>query len=83
MYRGYFYQAKCELDRAMADFNRTIDIDPNDASTYNGRGYVYYTKAEYDLAVAEYDKAIEIDPKNVLAYTRFPWLYFAQWTLMP
>ena len=35
--RGLAYQAKAELDRAIADYNRAIELDPKLAFAYSGR----------------------------------------------
>ena len=50
-------------DRAIADYDKAIEIDPKYAQAYNNRGYAYEAKGEHDRAIADYDKAIEIDPE--------------------
>ena len=54
---------KGELDKAIADFSKAIEIDPKSAIAYNNRGWAYEGKKDYDRAIADYSKAIEIDPK--------------------
>ncbi len=51
----------------MADYNKVIEINPQDADAYNNRGYVYYNLKEYDKAIKDYNKAIEINPQNPYA----------------
>ena len=58
---------KRELDRALADLNEAIRIDPAYACAYN-RGRVYAFKRDLEHAMADYDEAIRIDPSFALAY---------------
>ena len=66
--RGKAYGIKGELDRAIADFSKAIEINPKRALSYNNRGIAYQTKRDIDRAIADYGKAIEIDPKFANVY---------------
>ena len=55
-------------DFALADYNKTIEINPYFANAYNNRGLLYHAKNEPDRAIADYSKAIEINPKYANAY---------------
>ncbi|MCP3676232.1 MAG: tetratricopeptide repeat protein, partial [Deltaproteobacteria bacterium] len=66
--RGLSYSKKGLYDRAIADSNKAIEIDPNLANAYNNRGYAYYKKGHYDHAISDSSKAIEIDPNLAEAY---------------
>jgi len=66
--RGGAYQAKGELDRAIADYNQAIEIDPKFALAYIGRGDAYKDRGELDRAIADYNRALELDPKDADAY---------------
>ena len=55
-------------DKAMADFNEAIRLNPNDAEAYYIRGVAYEDKGELDKAIADYTEGIRIDPKNAMAY---------------
>jgi lipoprotein NlpI len=46
--RGIDYYAKRDYDRAVADFNKTIELEPRFAITYANRGLTYYAKQNYD-----------------------------------
>ena len=58
--RGNAYVDKGDLDRAISDFNRSIELDPYDVKAYNNRGNAYEKKGDLDRAIADYNKAIEI-----------------------
>src|SRR5260370_40628956 len=60
--RGDAYTAKADYDRAVQEFNRSIEIDPNNAKPIKNRGVVYLKKGEYDLAIKNLDEAIRLNP---------------------
>ena len=66
--RGHGLTEKRELDRALADLNEAIRIDPAYACAYTNRGHVYAFKRDLEHAMADYDEAIRIDPSFALAY---------------
>jgi tetratricopeptide (TPR) repeat protein len=67
-YRGYIQDAvKGNVDQAIADYTRSIELNPQSAETYFNRGFVYHTKNNLDQAIADYTRAAELDPKYDLA----------------
>jgi len=66
--RGCEWRAKSEYDRAIADFDQVLQLDPNFVSAYNNRGVAWRGKGEYDRAIADYDQAIRLDPNHANAY---------------
>ena len=61
--RGNAYYNKREIDRAIADYTKAIEIDPIFATAYYSRGNANYTNGEYDGAIADFGKAIELQAK--------------------
>ncbi len=57
-----------DSDRAMADYDNAIALDPNDIDAYNERGQIWLEKGENDNAISDFDKAIELDPRKAEAY---------------
>jgi lipoprotein NlpI len=55
-------------DRAMADDDAAIRLDPNLAAAYSGRGDIYMDREDPDRAIAEYGQALQHDAKYVAAY---------------
>ncbi|WP_245258662.1 tetratricopeptide repeat protein [Methylopila sp. M107] len=62
--RGSAYGKKGELDRAVADYDSAISINPKYAVAFTNRGNTYAQKGDLDRAVADYDRAISINPKD-------------------
>ena len=50
---GYAKAKKGDLDGAIADFNRAIELDPKKAGAYTNRGSVRNAKGDLDGAIAD------------------------------
>jgi hypothetical protein len=59
-----------EFDRALADSNLAVSLEPNKAGGYSYRGIVRFEKREFDKALADFDKAIQLDSRHDGAYAR-------------
>jgi tetratricopeptide (TPR) repeat protein len=66
--RGAELSNRGEHDRAIADYDQAIGLDPNYAPAYAGRGMAYRAKGDIDRAIADYDQAIRLDPKLAFVY---------------
>jgi tetratricopeptide (TPR) repeat protein len=66
--RGLAWLEMGEYDRAIADFDVSVRLDPTSAWTFNNRGSAWYAKADFDRAIADFDQAIRLDPEYALAY---------------
>jgi len=66
--RGIAYESKGEVERAIADYNKAIALDPKFAKAYTNRGVAYRKKGESDRAIADFTKAIALNPKSAAAY---------------
>src|SRR5450755_915794 len=60
--RANGYLKKGDDDRAIADYDQALKLDPNYALAYNNSGNAHFLKKNYDRAIADYDQAIRIDP---------------------
>ena len=61
--RGNIYgKEKGDLDRAMDDFNHSIQYDPLYENAYVNRGIVYCLRGKFDLAIQDFNKALQLKP---------------------
>src|ERR1700724_2740507 len=60
--------ATADYDRAIAIYDRAIELASNDADIYLGRGNVSFLKRDYDRAISDYDKVLAIAPISVDAF---------------
>lgn len=58
-YRGQAYGLMGDMEEALADFEKSLAIDPNNHECYLNRALVYLQDKEYDLAEADLAKSIE------------------------
>jgi tetratricopeptide (TPR) repeat protein len=56
------------LDQAITDYNKALELNPNLASAYNNLGAIFVQKDQFDRAMTAYNKAIELDPKQAQFY---------------
>ena len=54
--------------RTAADYDKLVELDPNNADAYYERGDFYYETDEYNKAIADYSKAIQLNPNYADAY---------------
>jgi tetratricopeptide (TPR) repeat protein len=59
---------KGDLDGAIIDYDRSIQLDPEYAVAYHNRGNAKDDKGDSDGAIADYTRAIELAPKYGDAY---------------
>jgi len=62
-------KAAGNLDGAIADYDRAIQIDPKDAAIYNNRGLAKQAKGDLDAAIVDFNRAIQLNPKDAIAYS--------------
>jgi tetratricopeptide (TPR) repeat protein len=53
-------------DRAIADYDEGLRLDPNNAAAFRNRGFLNTRRQRYDRAIQDFDEAIRLDP-NVAA----------------
>jgi tetratricopeptide (TPR) repeat protein len=73
--RGAAKLKKRDLDGALADSDKTVDLDPS-VESYTQRGQANFLKGNFDKAIADFDVAIEKSSEpaalyNLRARTKF------------
>lgn len=67
-FRGLAFAQQGYHDRAIADFDKVIQLEPNKAIAYNNRGGAYYLKEEYESAIKDFSIAIDLNPDDASTY---------------
>jgi tetratricopeptide (TPR) repeat protein len=62
--RGSAHLDKGDFDRAIADYDRAVQLNPRSWYAYYCRGVAHYRKREYDQAIADFTRAIELRYQN-------------------
>jgi tetratricopeptide (TPR) repeat protein len=56
-------------EKAVSDFTKAADLNPNDAEAYNNRGLAYAKgMKKYDMAITDFNRAIGLNPEFAEAY---------------
>jgi tetratricopeptide (TPR) repeat protein len=66
--RGFSYCKLGEYEKAIADFDEAIRLDPEYFTAYNRRGNLYIVLGDYDRAIEDLNESIRINPQNPEAY---------------
>lgn len=66
--RGQYYTDNEIFDKAMVDYDATLQLNPRSTLAYINRGNVYGRTGVYDKALENYSKAIELDPRASKIY---------------
>lgn len=67
-YKGVTLSDQGNYDEAIEHYNKSIRLNPDNASSYYNRGNACRNKGDYDRAMEDYDKAIELDSNLAIAY---------------
>jgi len=77
----FFYWGHRQYEKALAEFNRTLELQPNSADARASSAYVYRRRGEWERALADSQRAEELDPRDAKIPTNIGVSYAAmrQW----
>jgi tetratricopeptide (TPR) repeat protein len=73
--RGGAYAAKGNLDSALADAGKALELNPKYVDAHVLRGIILAKKGDYDGTVADETLAIDLAPQNAIAYENRAFAY--------
>jgi len=73
---GDVYARQGDLGKAVEEFKKAIEINPNYADAYHNLGNTYQQMGQFDLAVVNYQKALSINPHLWQSYQNMAAIYF-------
>jgi tetratricopeptide (TPR) repeat protein len=62
--RGMSYFRLKNFDRAIADYDAAIELNPKFTLAYGARSLAYCTKGDHDRGIEDADQAIRIEPQS-------------------
>ena len=62
--RAFAYEDLHQYDRAEADYNAALQIEPVDPDYYAKRGFYFIRRGRYDEAMTDFQKGGALDPKD-------------------
>jgi len=62
----FFYWGHRQYEDALAEFNRTLELQPNNALAREYCGWVYRRRSEWERSLADSRRAEELDPRDAL-----------------
>src|SRR5712692_2691261 len=66
--RGIAYFKLNQYDRAIADFDQAIELDPNSFHALSNRGTAYARTREYDRAIEDFNQAIRLNASYAITF---------------
>ncbi|MFP3921505.1 MAG: tetratricopeptide repeat protein [Dichotomicrobium sp.] len=76
--RGVAHWRERNHDKALADFEKSIAINPDYAPVYNNRGNVYMAQGRVEDAIADFSRAISLAPAYGAAFNNRGNAYLAR-----
>jgi serine/threonine protein kinase/Tfp pilus assembly protein PilF len=59
---GTNYWRRGDNDKAIKEYNKVLELDPNHGLTHNQLGYIYIDRGDYSKAVEHFKKYVSINP---------------------
>jgi TolB-like protein/Flp pilus assembly protein TadD len=61
----YYYFGYRQYENAVTEFNRALELQPNNATARRYSGLVYRRRGEWERSLADFQRAQELDPRDV------------------
>jgi tetratricopeptide (TPR) repeat protein len=65
--RGRAWLLKDDYERALADLNRALELEPQLPGVWDNRARVWFSQGEFTRALADFDQALQLNPRFVAA----------------
>jgi tetratricopeptide (TPR) repeat protein len=73
--RGLVRFALDDRDRALADLNESLRLEPTDIAALTARAVLWLLRNRLDLALADANKAVELEPQNCYTFAQRAMIY--------
>lgn len=65
---GRYHQGKLDYQKAIAAYERALEVKPDYVEVHNGLGVIYSMQGKHELSLRHFDKAIELAPQETYLY---------------
>jgi TolB-like protein/Tfp pilus assembly protein PilF len=72
---GLFHTVELDLERAVGDFQRAIELKPNYATAHHWLMLGQLSLGRFDQAIGEGKRALELDPLSLIINADYSWTY--------
>jgi tetratricopeptide (TPR) repeat protein len=72
--RGNSFFDLGNLERAIEDYNKALQLNPDDTVTLSNRGAAYIELKRYDEALEDFSRAVALEPANYVALSNRCWV---------
>jgi Tfp pilus assembly protein PilF len=76
--RAVFFQQAKDWQKALDNYVKAEQLDPNNPDTYNNKGVIFKELGQYDRAIDEFLRAVFLNPQYAKAYNNIGVVYFMQ-----
>jgi serine/threonine-protein kinase len=73
----FFYWGHRQYENALAEFNRTLELQPNNADARAYCAWIYRRRGEWERSLADSQRAAELDPRDAGIPTNIGATYLA------
>lgn len=73
--RGAMWAEGRVYDRAMADYDQALELDPKMVDAYVSRAFIWQSKEEWGKAITDLRKAMELEPEYLGSYYNLSVVY--------
>ena len=73
-YRGIAFYNRGDGSRAIAQYDRSLELAPDNAKAFVNRGVVYRELGQLDRARADLDAGLRLNPQDALGYSNRAWV---------
>jgi len=78
---GIYYVNRKMFDKALEEFNKALELDPNYAPVYNHLGYLYSDIGKFDEAIEYFKKYATLSPGDANPFDSMAEIYFVMGNL--
>ncbi len=73
--RGIAFASRGQLDKALLDYNKALELLPDYFKAYINRALLFAQKKDFDAAISDFKRAIEISPSSGEGYFSLARIY--------